>query len=63
MKDMEAKLPAKDFTRIQRKYIIRLACLQAIEGDAVLVDGPKGAVYIPIGNSYKTGLLGRLNII
>ncbi|MCR5888501.1 GAF domain-containing DNA-binding protein [Hymenobacter sp. J193] len=63
MKDMEAKLPTKDFTRIQRKYIIRLDCLRAIEGELVQVDGPKGAVYIPIGNSYKTALMNRLNLI
>ena len=68
MKDLEAKLPARDFARIHRKYIVRLDRIVAIEADVVLLDGDRdtavgqAAVRVPIGSSYKAGLLGRLNI-
>ena len=68
MKDFETKLPARDFARIHRKYIVRLDRIVAIEADVVLLDGDRdtavgqAAVRVPIGSSYKAGLLGRLNI-
>jgi hypothetical protein len=69
MKELEAKLPAREFARIHRKYIVCLDRITAIEGDAVQIDtgrshdrSPIPAV-IPIGNSYKAILLSRLNLI
>ena len=69
MKDLETKLPARDFVRIHRKYIVRLDRIMAIEGDAALLDSVRDAgaakppVRVPIGSSYKAGLLGRLNLM
>ena len=69
MKDLEAKLPSHDFARVHRKYIVRLDRIMAIEGDAALLDGARDAgstrppVRVPIGSSYKTGLLSRLNVV
>ena len=69
MKDLETKLPARDFVRIHRKYIVRLDRIMAIEGDMALLDSvhdagaAKPPVRVPIGNSYKAGLLGRLNLM
>jgi GAF domain-containing protein len=69
MKDLETKLPGHDFARIHRKYIVRLDRIMAIEGDAALLDGVRDAtivrpsVRVPIGSSYKAGLLGRLNLV
>lgn len=69
MKDLEAKLPGRYFARIHRKYIVRLDRIMAIEGDAALLDGGCEAggtrvpVRVPIGSSYKSGLLGRLNVV
>ncbi len=69
MKDLESKLPGRDFARIHRKYIVRLDRIIAIEGDAALLDGVRDAgsvrppVRVPIGSSYKAGLLGRLNLV
>ena len=69
MKDLEAKLPGRDFARIHRKYIVRLDRIMAIEGDVALLDSSREAsstrvpVRVPIGSSYKAGLLGRLNLI
>ena len=69
MKDLKAKLPGRDFARIHRKYIVRLDRIMAIEGDAALLDGGCEAgstrvpVRVPIGSSYKSGLLDRLNVV
>ncbi len=69
MKDMEARLPATDFARVHRKYIIRLDRLLALEGDTVLLDAGPGApagrpaTAVPIGNSYRAALLARLHVL
>lgn len=68
MKELEAKLPPRDFARVHRKYIVRLNQIVAIEGDAVMIDGkPRERsatpTPVPIGNSYKATLLGRLNLV
>nr|WP_262896009.1 GAF domain-containing DNA-binding protein [Hymenobacter rubidus] len=69
MKDLETKLPGRDFARVHRKYIVRLDRIVAIEADAALLDssmaGAQGRtpVRVPIGSSYKSGLLGRLNLV
>lgn len=69
MKDLETKLPVRDFARVHRKYIVRLDRIVAIEADVALLDGVRDAslsrlpVRVPIGSSYKPGLLGRLNLV
>jgi len=68
MKELETKLPARDFARVHRKYIVRLDRIVSIEADAALVDTGKGTeannlMAVPIGNSYKSGLLNRLNLL
>ena len=69
MKDLESKLPGRDFARVHRKYIVRLDRIVTIETDSALLDsvrdaGPARApVRVPIGSSYKAGLLGRLNLV
>ncbi|AMJ67262.1 LytR/AlgR family response regulator transcription factor [Hymenobacter sp. PAMC 26628] len=69
MKDMEARLPATDFARVHRKYIIRLDRLLTLEGDTVLLDAGPGApagrpaTAVPIGSSYRAALLARLHVL
>ncbi|WP_426058202.1 LytTR family transcriptional regulator DNA-binding domain-containing protein [Hymenobacter sp. B1770] len=69
MKDLETKLPVRDFARVHRKYIVRLDRIITIEADSALLDGIRDSslsrtpVRVPIGNSYKAGLLGRLNLV
>ena len=69
MKDFEAKLPGHDFARVHRKYIVRLDRIMAIETDAAVLDSSlptlltRAPVRVPIGSSYKAGLLARLNLV
>lgn len=69
-KNLETKLPGRDFARVHRKYIVRLDRIVAIEADAALLDGThrtagpaQPPVPVPIGSSYKAGLLGQLNLL
>ena len=72
MKEMEAKLPARDFIRVHRKYIVRIDKIEGIEDEMLLV--PKkgaanakevrnGMMYLPIGSSYRTSLMQRINLL
>lgn len=71
MKELEAKLPARDFVRVHRKYIVRLDCIVALEADIALIEGGRtlhaetgsNKLSIPIGNSYKSALMSRLNLV
>jgi len=72
MKEMETKLSPPDFVRVHRKYIIRLDKLKAIEGDSAVIEKAgkvnsghmmNGLMYVPIGNSYKSNLMQRLNLL
>src|SRR5688572_16874723 len=72
MKDMESKLSGQDFVRVHRKYIIRIDKIKAIEDETAVIEKRdasntghmmNGLMYVPIGNSYKTVLMKRLNLI
>ncbi|MBC6611926.1 GAF domain-containing DNA-binding protein [Hymenobacter sp. BT507] len=64
MKELESRLPSRDFARIHRKYIVCLGRIVAIETDTALFETSKTATLsLPIGNSYKASLLNRLNLI
>lgn len=59
LKGMERKLPAKTFMRIHRSYIIQLRKVKAIEETVIII----GKKVIPIGESYRSALMNRLNIV
>ncbi|NDK54967.1 LytR/AlgR family response regulator transcription factor [Pontibacter fetidus] len=59
LKNLEQHLPAKDFMRVHRSYIVRLTAIEAIEDNNILIGGKS----IPIGNTHKDALLKRLQII
>lgn len=61
MKDIQRKLPQKDFQRIHRSYIVRLDKIVAIEQPNVVIEG--GKKLLPIGGSYKDELFSRINLV
>lgn len=56
LKHFEGSLPAKDFLRVHRSFIISIAKIEYIEGNQVYISKTP----IPIGNSYKEALVERL---
>ncbi|MCB0400605.1 MAG: response regulator [Flavobacteriales bacterium] len=61
MKDIQKKLPTRDFQRIHRSYIVRLDKIEAIEQPNVVIE--KGKRLLPIGGSYKDELFQRINLV
>lgn len=52
MKYIENKLPADDFIRVHRSFIIRKDCIRSIEGNSITLEKRN----IPIGDVYRKGL-------
>tara|TARA_B100000809_G_scaffold248154_1_gene277964 strand:+ start:11267 stop:12019 length:753 start_codon:yes stop_codon:yes gene_type:complete len=61
MKEIQKKLPTKEFQRIHRSYIVRLDKIIAIEQPNVVIEG--GKKLLPIGGSYKEDLFKRINLV
>lgn len=59
LKNLEQRLPGKNFMRVHRSYIVRLTAIEAIEDNNILIGGKQ----IPIGNTHKEALLKRLQIL
>lgn len=61
MKDIEKKLPSKEFIRVHRSYIVRIDKIASIEQPNIIIEGNKKM--IPIGGSYKEDLYKRINLV
>lgn len=61
MKDIERKLPADEFIRVHRSFIVRLDKIAAIEQPNLILENDKKI--IPIGGSYKDELSNKINLV
>ena len=61
MKDIESKMPEKDFIRVHRSFIIRLDKIKEIDHNNVVLENDKKIV--PVGGSYKELLQQRIKMI
>jgi DNA-binding LytR/AlgR family response regulator len=61
MKEIEKKLPSKEFQRVHRSYIVRLDKISAIDQPNIVIEG--GKKMLPIGGSYKEELFKRINLV
>ena len=57
MKSLEDKLPKDDFVRVHKSFIVRLAAIEAIERNHILI----GPDRIPIGDTYQPTLYQALS--
>ena len=57
MKELEERLPAGRFVRVQKSYIVQMSKIEAIERSHIII----GKDRIPIGDSYQEGLLKALS--
>jgi len=57
IKSLEDQLPARNFLRIHKSYIISLEKVTSLRGNEVVI----GAHKIPIGKNYKDHLLKIVN--
>jgi DNA-binding LytR/AlgR family response regulator len=63
MKSIEDKLPAKNFKRVHRSFIVNISKIKAIEDNSVIIKLEDGTRIIPIGKSYKDKLMSEINLI
>ena len=59
MKNIEGRLPAKEFIRVHRSYFVRIDKIKKISEDIILVENK----LIPVSKSYKKELMERLNML
>ena len=57
LKALEYTLPKEDFVRVHKSFIVRLAAIEAIERNHILI----GPSRIPIGDTYQTALYQALS--
>lgn len=58
LKGIAELIPEKEFIRIHKSYIVSLKYLTYVEGNQVKLADE----FLPIGNTYKENLLGRLKV-
>lgn len=61
MKEMQKILPAKDFVRVHRSYIVRIDKIYSIKYPDIVIEGKMKV--IPIGGLYRKELYKRLNLL
>ena len=59
LKEMENKLPSKNFVRTHRSYIVNLEKVDAFEENSLIITEKS----IPIGKSFRKELMAKFNII
>ena len=59
MKEIESKLPSKDFIRVQRSFIVRIDKVQAIEDNYIIINDKE----IHIGKSFKEEFNKRIHFL
>jgi DNA-binding LytR/AlgR family response regulator len=59
MKDLEDRLPSKQFMRVHKSYIVALNKIKALDGNQILFKDMKA--YVPLGETYRTAFFEALN--
>ena len=58
-KEIEAQLPATQFLRVHKSYVVALGKVRAVDGPHLLVDGTQG--YVPLGDTYRANFFQHLS--
>ena len=59
LRNMEELLPARQFVRIHKSYIINKSKIQFLEKGKVIVNGQ----YLPVGDTYREKFLASIKMI
>jgi len=63
MKALENQLPAGNFIRVHRSFIVNRALIQTIKENFLELGVGEGMKKIPLGNSYRDQLMNGINLI
>jgi DNA-binding LytR/AlgR family response regulator len=58
IKDLEGKLPAKQFMRVHKSYIVAFSQIRAVDGNQILLKDIKA--YVPLGDTYRPAFFEAL---
>ena len=58
IKDLESRLPARQFLRVHKSFIVALPKIQALDGNQILFKGLKTSV--PLGDTYRAAFFDAL---
>ncbi|TGE26170.1 response regulator transcription factor [Hymenobacter aquaticus] len=58
IKDLEDRLPPKNFMRVHKSYIVSLNKIKALDGNQILFKDMKA--YVPLGETYRTAFFEAL---
>jgi DNA-binding LytR/AlgR family response regulator len=58
IKDLEVQLPARQFMRVHRSFIVALPKIHALDGNQILFKGLKASV--PLGDTYRAAFFDAL---
>ena len=59
MKDLEERLPAKQFMRVHKSYLVSLTKIKAIDGNHIVFNDMKA--HVPLGETYRNAFFDALN--
>ena len=57
MKQLESQLPAAQFMRIHKSYVVNLAAIERLSGNILVV----GTRELPVGGTYRQDVLRHLH--
>lgn len=63
MKSIETQLPANQFKRVHRSYIVNIRKINRIEDNSVYIKYNEGFKGIPIGKAYKDKFMNEINLM
>lgn len=58
IKDLEERLPIRQFMRVHKSYIVSLGKIQALDGNQIFFKGMKA--YVPLGETYRSAFFDAL---
>ncbi|MBC6697528.1 LytR/AlgR family response regulator transcription factor [Hymenobacter puniceus] len=58
MKQMESSLPAAQFLRVHKSYLVNMACVERLSGNVLLIGGRE----VPVGSTFRADVLRRLQL-
>ncbi|RYY12140.1 MAG: response regulator transcription factor, partial [Cytophagaceae bacterium] len=61
IKDLEERLPARQFMRVHKSYIVSLAKIRALDGNQIFFKGL--SAYVPLGDTYRAAFFEALQIL
>jgi DNA-binding LytR/AlgR family response regulator len=61
IKDLEDRLPARQFMRVHRSYIVSLDKIRALDGNQIFLKGMN--TFVPLGDTYRPAFFEALQIM